>query len=219
MRNRLLALGGAVRIRRVDEWWRLRGRRGRTGRGDRSAPDGLRADFDRAVLGAQTSREPWWPTRRHALIGASFGGRRSAEQWEAWAAVPARGVGGVGEAVFTRVLGGGGAVRDGELPEDVAQVELHHWSVIQSLWQIPCRTVRSLGPPDGPVRVGQLGAVVVGGELAPIKAGRGRRCAEPLAQHGGGIERVDRLEHVGLRSLAQPPSRPDVPTRRRHRAR
>jgi glucose-1-phosphate thymidylyltransferase len=48
--DRLLALGGTVRTRRVDEWWRFRGGEGALLEGNRFALDGLRADFDRAVV-------------------------------------------------------------------------------------------------------------------------------------------------------------------------
>jgi glucose-1-phosphate thymidylyltransferase len=46
--DRLLALGGTVRTRRVHEWWRFRGGAGALLEGNRFALDGVRADFDRA---------------------------------------------------------------------------------------------------------------------------------------------------------------------------
>jgi len=48
--DRLLALGGTVRTRRVREWWRFRGRTGALLEGNRFALDGVSADFDRAHI-------------------------------------------------------------------------------------------------------------------------------------------------------------------------
>jgi glucose-1-phosphate thymidylyltransferase len=48
--DRLLALGGTVRACPVHEWWRFRGGAGALLEGNRFALDGLRADFDPALL-------------------------------------------------------------------------------------------------------------------------------------------------------------------------